>query len=170
MKRIRTPGCCSIWLTTLLLLTSHAVYADEQPVIENGRSVSIQYVLTLDDGSVASTNVGQEPLKFTHGEGQILPGLESALNGMKSGENTDISLTAEEGYGVINPEAFVKVPIDMIPEDAREEGTMLVGRDPSGNEMYVRVHEVNEDQIVIDQNHPLAGEALHFKITVIAVE
>lgn len=144
--------------------------AEDQTLIENGRTVAIEYVLTLDDGSVASTNVGQAPLNFTQGEGQILPGLESALNGMKSGEQKAVSLSAEEGYGVVNPEAFVKVPIDLIPEDAREAGTMLVGRDPSGNERYVRVHEVDEEQIVIDQNHPLAGETLHFKITVISVE
>jgi peptidylprolyl isomerase len=154
----------------VLLTLSHTVYAEEQTMIENGRTVSIEYVLTLDDGSVASTNVGQAPLNFTQGQGQILPGLEAALNGLKSGEKKAVSLSADQGYGAVNPDAFVKVPIDLIPENAREAGTMLVGRDPSGNERYVRVHEVQESQIVIDQNHPLAGETLHFKITVISVE
>jgi FKBP-type peptidyl-prolyl cis-trans isomerase 2 len=151
-------------------MPSHVVYAEEQTAVENGRTVSIEYVLTLNDGTVASTNVGQEPLNFTHGDGKLLPGLEAALHGMKSGEKKDVSLSAEEGYGAVNPDAFVKVPVDLIPEDARKAGTMLVGRDPSGNERYVRVHEVQEEQIVIDQNHPLAGETLHFKVTVISVE
>lgn len=163
-----------MWLASamlmLVLMLGPTVYADEEMVIENGRNVSIEYVLTLDDGSVASTNKGQAPLNFTQGQGQILPSLEAALIGMKSGEKKAVSLSAEEGYGVVNPDAFVGVPIDLIPEDAREVGTMLVGRDPSGNERYVRVHEVQEDKIVIDQNHPLAGETLHFKITVISVE
>ncbi len=170
MKTSWTSGLWSMLLVSMLLPLNHAVGAEEETVIENGRSVSIEYVLTLDDGAVASTNVGQSPLNFTQGQGQILPGLEAALNGMKSGDNKVVSLSADEGYGVVNPEAFVKVPLDLIPEDAREAGTMLVGRDPSGNERYVRVHEVQKDQIVIDQNHPLAGETLHFKITVISVE
>ena len=169
MKTYQTSGLWSVWLASALLVLSHVANAEAPTVIQNGRTVAIEYVLTLDDGSVASTNVGQAPLNFTHGEGQILPGLEAALNGMKSGEQKEISLPAEEGYGVVNPDAFVKVPIDLIPEDAREAGTMLVGRDPSGNERFVRVHEVHEDQITIDQNHPLAGETLHFKITVISV-
>ncbi len=170
MKTSRTSGLWSIWLALVWLMLGHTVYAEEQSLIQNGRTVSIEYVLTLDDGSVASTNVGQTPLNFTHGQGQILPGLEAALDGMKSGEKKAVSLSAEQAYGAVNPDAFVKVPIDLIPEDAREPGTMLVGKDPSGNERYVRVHEVQEKQIVIDQNHPLAGETLHFKITVLSVE
>ncbi len=163
----------TIWSTVLacgLLTFNSNIHAQEEIVIEKGRSVTIEYVLTLDDGSVASTNVGQDPLTYTQGESEILPALENAMTGMKSGDQKKISLPAEDGYGQISEEAFVAVELAAVPEDARQVGTILVGRDGAGNERHVRVHEVHDDKIVIDHNHPLAGQTLHFEITVIGVE
>lgn len=159
----------SIWLVSVLMSLCVNVFAKDEFVIEKGRTVSIEYVLTLDDGSVASTNEGQGPLTYVHGSEQILTNLELALQGLKSGDVKKVSLTADDGYGSIDPNAFVSVPIDLIPEDARTPGTTLVGHDASGSERPVRVHEVLKDKIVIDQNHPLAGKNLHFKITILSV-
>jgi len=139
-------------------------------MIENGKKVSIEYTLTLDDGTVASTNVGQEPLTYEHGGGQILPALEKQLEGLEVEGRKKVHLTAEEGYGVLDPDAFRPVEPGMIPEEARKVGTVLVAQDDAGNRQDVRVHEVHEDRIVLDFNHPLAGEALSFDVRVLGIE
>ena len=143
---------------------------EEKVVIESGRTVAIEYTLKLDDGTVADSNVGGEPLKYTQGEGQILPSLEKELEGMGEGDSRSVRLSAEDGYGDVNPEFFREVPEDSVPEDARKIGQVLYGEGPNGQPFQVRVHEVREEIIVLDLNHPLAGEALNFDVTVVSVE
>ncbi len=170
MKAFLDLGLQHTWWAVLVFAIGHNVYAADEIVIDEGRTVSIHYELRLDDGSVVSSNTGDSPLVYTQGDGKILPALETALKGMKNGDVKKVSLSAEEGYGPVQPEAFVEMPLERIPEDARQIGTTLVGRDASGNERYVRVHEIKGDHVVIDHNHPLAGENLHFTITVISIE
>ncbi|MGD1977610.1 MAG: peptidylprolyl isomerase [Gammaproteobacteria bacterium] len=143
---------------------------EEKVVIESGRTVTIEYTLKLDDGTVADSNVGGEPLKYTQGEGQILPSLEKELEGMTEGDSRSVRVSAEDGYGDVNPEFFREVPEDSVPEDARKVGQVLYGEGPNGQPFQVRVHEVREEIIVLDLNHPLAGEALNFDVTVVSVE
>lgn len=143
---------------------------EEKTVIESGRTVSIEYTLKLDDGTVADTNVGGEPLKYTQGQGQILPFLEKELEGMAAGDSRSVRLSAENGYGDVNPEFFREVPEDSVPEGAREVGQVLYGEGPNGQPFQVRVHEVREDAIVLDLNHPLAGQALNFDVRVVSIE
>jgi FKBP-type peptidyl-prolyl cis-trans isomerase 2 len=142
----------------------------ENVVIEEGRTVSIEYTLKLDDGSVADTNVGGEPLVYTQGNGQILPALEKNLEGMAADETRSVQLTATDGYGEVNEELYREVPPDQIPEEAREVGQVLYGQGPNGQPFQVRVYEVREEAIVLDLNHPLAGQALNFDIRIISVE
>lgn len=139
-------------------------------MIANGANVAIEYTLKLDDGSTVSSNVGQEPLSLTIGDNQVLPALETALVGLKQGDSKQLTFAPADGYGATNPEAFVEVGLDQVPEGAGEAGTFLVSKDKEGNERHVRVHEVHDDKIVIDYNHPLAGETLHFDVTVVTVE
>ena len=139
-------------------------------MIEEGSTVSIEYTLTLDDGTTADTNVGDDPLVYSQGRQEILPALEEALVGLEIGDTKTVSLTAEEGYGVVDPEGFQEVTPDLVPDDARTVGTMLVASDGEGNEQPIRVHEVGEDKIVLDFNHPLAGQALTFDIKIVAIE
>lgn len=151
---------------------STACWAEEEEalVIENGSSVSIEYTLKLDDGTTVDSNVGQDPLTYTQGSSEILPALEEALLGHKVGDSKEVKLTAEQGYGPVNPDAYQEVQMDMVPEDARTVGTMLVASAPDGQQQPIRVHEVREETIVLDFNHPLAGQALNFDITVLAIE
>jgi len=146
--------------------------AEEQEsiVIENGQSVSIEYTLKLDDGTTVDTNVGEDPLTYTQGSSEILPALEKALLGHAVGDTREVTLTAEEGYGPINTEAFQEVELDMVPEDARTVGMMLVATDPEGQQQPIKVHEVREETIISDFNHPLAGEALNFEIKILGIE
>ena len=139
-------------------------------MIEEGSKVSIEYTLTLNDGSTADTNVGGEPLVYNQGQQEILPALEEALVGLEAGDTKKVVLTAEEGYGLVDPDGFQDVEPDLVPEDARTVGTMLVASDPEGNQQPIRVHEIGEDKIVLDFNHPLAGEALTFDIKIVEIE
>ena len=139
-------------------------------MIEDGRKVSIEYTLMLDDGSTADTNVGDEPLVYTQGEGEILDALEEALAGLSVDDQKQVRILAEHGYGEVDPDAFDQVALEDIPADAREVGTVLVAEDPGGNETSVRVHEVRADGIVLDLNHPLAGQALNFAVRILSID
>jgi FKBP-type peptidyl-prolyl cis-trans isomerase 2 len=142
----------------------------ESKVVGEGRKVSIEYTLKLDDGSVADTNVGGQPLVYQHGTGQILPGLENSLAGLHANDSKQVVLPPEQGYGKVDPAAQQVVPIDKIPEDARKVGTQLVSQNPQGMRRFVRVQEVREKEIVLDLNHPLAGQTLHFDVRVLSIE
>jgi FKBP-type peptidyl-prolyl cis-trans isomerase 2 len=139
-------------------------------VIEHGRQVSIEYTLRLDDGSTADTNVGEEPLVYTQGDGEILDALEEALAGLDVEDEKQVRILAEQGYGPVDPDAFDQVALEEIPEDARQVGAMLVAEDDEGNQRSVRVHEVRADGVVLDLNHPLAGQALNFAVRIVAIE
>jgi len=139
-------------------------------MVENGKKVTIEYTLTLEDGTVAGTNVGEDPLVYEHGVGQILPALERELEGLEVEAQKQVHLSPEEGYGPVDPEAFRTVEPGMIPEEARQVGAFLTAHDDAGNQQDVRVHEIQDDRIVLDFNHPLAGEALSFDIKVLGIE
>ena len=169
MSRTIRVGLASLAMS---IIAGTACWAEDEEVIviEDGRSVSIEYTLKLDDGTAIDGNVGEDPLIYTQGNSEILPALEAALAGHKVGDTKAVSLTAEEGYGPINPDAFQEVEIGLVPEDAREAGTMLVATSPEGQEQPIRVHEVREETIVLDFNHPLAGQVLNFDIKVLGIE
>jgi FKBP-type peptidyl-prolyl cis-trans isomerase 2 len=139
-------------------------------VIEHGRQVSIEYTLRLDDGSTVDTNVGEEPLVYTQGEGEILDALEEGLAGLDVEDEKQVRILAEHGYGEVDPDAFDQVALEEIPEDVRQVGAMLVAEDDEGNQRSVRVHEVRADGLVLDLNHPLAGQALNFAVRIVAIE
>jgi FKBP-type peptidyl-prolyl cis-trans isomerase 2 len=166
--RVSLPlvGIC---LSALLPLS--ASQAQEKPlVIEDGRKVSIEYTLKLDDGTKADSNVGDEPLIYQQGAQQILPALEQELAGLHVNDTKEVTLPPEQGYGQPDPKFRQEVDAELIPEEARTEGTTLVSRDPAGNRRIVRVDKVLEDHIVLDLNHPLAGETLHYEVKVLEIE
>jgi FKBP-type peptidyl-prolyl cis-trans isomerase 2 len=138
-------------------------------MIEDGKTVGIEYTLTLDDGTVADSNVGQDDLTYTQGAGQILPALEEALAGRGVGDQVSVKIAAADGYGTVNPDLRRQVETEQIPEEARAPGQMLVGQGPDGEAIRVRVHEVKDDGIVLDFNHPLAGEDLNFDVRIKSV-
>ncbi len=157
-------------LAALFFIAGAPLQAQEEvPVIKDGSTVSIEYTLKLADGSTADTNVGGEPLVYTHGEQQILPALESELEGMKVEETREVELTPEQGYGPVHEEGIQTVPLDIIPEDARQPGAKLVGQGPQGEPIHAQVKEIKEDTAVVDLNHPLAGEDLHFEVKVLEI-
>jgi len=135
-----------------------------------GSRVSIEYTLTVNDGVVADSNVGGEPLVYEQGQHDILPALERALEGVGVGESRDVVIEADDGYGPIDETLFEKVPARVIPENGRYVGAYLVAQAKTGEQRQVRVHEVHGEEVVIDLNHPLAGQTLRFAIRVLSVE
>ena len=136
-------------------------------MIEMGKKVGVEYTLTLDDGSVVQTNKDAEPLVYVHGQNQLLPALERQLEGLDVNDTKEVSLSAEDAYGEVRNEAFREVPTGQIPEAARRVGAELSAE---GYEGSIRVHEVKDDTVVLDFNHPLAGKALTFDIRVVSIE
>ena len=134
-------------------------------MIEDGKQVSIMYTLTVD-GDVVDSNVGGEPLVYVQGGGQILPGLEAELVGLKVGDTESVMLVAADGYGETTEEAFMEVPLEQIPEEARQVDAQLQSPDYPGP---IRVVEVKEEVVVLDFNHPLAGKDLAFEIEVVGI-
>jgi FKBP-type peptidyl-prolyl cis-trans isomerase 2 len=139
-------------------------------MIEDGKTIGIEYTLTLDDGTIADSSVDREDLVYTQGEGQILPALEQALDGHAVGDEVNVRIAAADGYGEVDPRLRRAVSPEQIPEEARSVGQALVGQGPEGQPIQVRVHEVHEERIVLDFNHPLAGQDLNFDIKVKSVE
>ena len=171
--QLLTRVVCS---SMLVLATSYSFVLGEVPggsspiTVSDGKSISLEYTLTLEDKKVLDTNVGGEPMNFTQGSHQIIPGLESALEGMKVGESKQVTVNPEEGYGPINPEAVQEVPIENIPPDARKVGVRLQGQDAQGRMVHPLVTEVKEQVVMLDFNHPLAGKKLFFDVKILDIQ
>jgi len=164
--------CCSVFVlaTSYSLVLAEAQEGTLPISISDGKTISMEYTLTLEDKKVLDTNVGGQPLNFTQGSHQIIPGLESALEGMKVGESKQVTVAPELGYGPINPQAVQEVPIENIPEEARKVGAQLQGKDAQGRIVNPRVAEVKEQVVVLDFNHPLAGKELFFDVKILDIQ
>lgn len=138
-------------------------------MIENGKQVAIEYSVFSDDNTQIDSNVGKDPLIFLFGSHQILPALEEVLRGLDVGDNKEITLEPQHAYGEVNPHAFKKVAANMIPEDLRFEGALLVVADEQFGEMLIRVVSIEGEEVVLDFNHPLAGKTLKFDVKVLDI-
>ncbi|MFC1594389.1 peptidylprolyl isomerase [Candidatus Omnitrophota bacterium] len=139
-------------------------------MIEKGRNVAIDYTLTVEGVAVDSSK-DRGPLQFVHGEGQIIPGLENRIVGMRAGEEKTVVVPPEEAYGAINPDALQEVPRSALPPDfAPKIGMMLQMKGPDGRALPTRVAQIKADTIVMDFNHLMAGKTLEFKVKIVSVE
>lgn len=137
--------------------------------IEDRQYVSIDYTLTLDSGEVVDRSQGGEPLGFIFGTGQIISGLEKGLLGMEVGQSARISVEPDDGYGPVAPDMLRDIPRENFPDDVvLEPGMGFTAKGPHGPVSF-RVKSVTDDVVVADFNHPLAGERLHFDVTVAEV-
>jgi len=131
--------------------------------------VAIDYTLTDDQGTVLDTSEGREPLYFLQGVGQIISGLEEALEGKSAGEQFSVSIPPEKGYGLRNDSLIQQVPRDRFPADAEiEKGMQFRASSPDGP-MVVTVTDVSLDFVMVDGNHPLAGQTLNFAVDIVEV-
>lgn len=143
---------------------------EQQHKIEDGMVVTIDFTLTLDDGQVADTTQGDMPLRFLAGSGQLLPGLEDALMGLQVGDEREITLAPADGYGEWDEDALEEIERSEFPEDMElEEGLPIEITDSEGETYEASVHELRDDVVVLDYNHPLAGETLQFHVKILDI-
>ncbi|SEK55346.1 peptidylprolyl isomerase [Roseivivax marinus] len=139
--------------------------------VKTGDTVLIHYTGTLADGSTFDSSAGRDPLEFTVGSGQIIPGLDSAMPGMNVGEKKTVAVPAAEAYGDRNPDATQTVPRTEIPDHIPlDPGTQLQVQTPNGQTVPVVVADVNESEVTLDANHPLAGQDLNFDIELVEIK
>ena len=132
-------------------------------------TVQMEYSVRAD-GQVVDANPEGEPFQYVHGRGQIIPGLERQLAGLRVGDARDITVTPEEGYGPIDPEAVVQIPREQLPPAITpEEGTVLSGVDPEGRPFRARIKAIQDTPVTLDLNRPLAGKTLLFKVKILTV-
>jgi len=135
--------------------------------ISKDRVVCMDYTIRLATGRVVETSVGQEPLTYLHGHRQIVPGVERAIEGLESGALLEVVVPPIEAYGERDPSGVFVVPRAAFP--AGEEigpGMMFSASRPDGKSITFRVIEANDELVLVDTNHPLAGETLHISIHV----
>lgn len=156
------------------LLCSTPLFAQSAPlpksVVDAGAEVSFDYTLTDDSGKVIDSSKGKEPMNYTHGKGQIIPGLEKEMAGMAVGGEKKVTVKPEDAYGPVDPRAFQEVPKDKLPAEALKVGTVLMAQGPQGQGVPVRVHEIKDKTVIMDFNHPLAGKTLSFDIKITNVK
>jgi FKBP-type peptidyl-prolyl cis-trans isomerase SlyD len=133
-------------------------------MVQDGMVVSLDYSLRLNGGDVIDSSAEGEPLEFLQGAGQIISGLEQALYGMRVGDEKQVTVQPADGYGEMDPEGVQFFPASAFPEGMElEVGMALQAQDNSGHVHTVYVTEVQEDGVMLDFNHPLAGETLYFQ-------
>lgn len=140
------------------------------PKVQVGDSVSVHYHGRLNDGTTFDSSEGREPLVFKVGQGQVIKGFDKALEGMELGEKKTVHIPVEEAYGAAAEENFVEFPKSEFPNDMEPKiGLELHLSDNQGNHFPVIVHEIKEDMVVLDANHPLAGKDLIFEIELVGI-
>ncbi len=138
--------------------------------IQDGSTVTIDYIMTVDDGEVVDSTEETDPLSYVQGEGELIHGLEKLMLGLEKGGTLDVSIPAAEGFGASDPEALIQIPKTDLPPEALQVDAQLQGEGPDGQAIEGRVVELKNDSAVVDFNHPLAGKDLHFSVTVVAVK
>lgn len=139
--------------------------------VKTGDTVSIHYTGTLADGATFDSSEGRDPLEFTVGAGQIIPGLDQAIPGMAVGDKKTVDVPADQAYGQPDPNARQAIPRAEIPADIPlQPGTQLQMQTPTGQVVPVMVAEVTETEVTLDANHPLAGKDLTFAIEVVDIK
>jgi len=163
----KSIGCLII--CGMILFHSNPAKAEES-MIENGKVVKINYTLTVR-GEIVDSSEGREPLEYTQGNNMIIPGLESQLQGMKVGEKKTVVVGPEDAYGVINQESIIEVPKAQLGENVDPQiGMMLQMQTPSGQALAGKIIEVKDEAVLVDFNHPLAGQELTFDVEVVEIQ
>uniref|UniRef100_UPI0034E04ECE FKBP-type peptidyl-prolyl cis-trans isomerase n=1 Tax=Candidatus Thiodubiliella endoseptemdiera TaxID=2738886 RepID=UPI0034E04ECE len=135
--------------------------------VKKDKVVEIHYTLKNDDGEVLDTSKGQDPMPILQGHGNIVPGLEKAIEGMKKGEFCDVSVEAKEAYGEYHVEGVQDIPMEALQGISDlQVGMELQSQDEQGNPFIVVVKDIADDVVTVDANHPLAGQALHFSVSI----
>jgi len=137
---------------------------------KNGDTVKVHYKGTFDDGFVFDSSEGREPLAFTVGEGQVIPGFEQAIDGMVIGDSKNVRIPAHEAYGPRREEMIQTIERAQIPPDLDlSVGQQLQVQGDGGHTFVVTITELTDDSVTLDANHPMAGKDLNFEIELVEI-
>ncbi len=154
----------------LAILTLMAVSGCAPKQAETGDTVRVHYTGRLQDGSIFDTSEGDEPLEFTLGQGQLIPGFEDAIIGMQVGDNKTVTIPVDEAYGPFREDLVLEVSRDELPDDVEPEaGMQLQSSQPDGSVIIFTITEVSDTTVKVDGNHPLAGQVLTFDIELVEI-
>ena len=138
---------------------------------QQGHTVNVHYTGTLDSGDVFDSSREREPLEFTVGGGQVIPGFDRAVEGLGVGESRQVRLEPDEAYGQPREDLVVEVPREQFPpEGTPEVGQQVQVQVAPGQHRVARIADVGDEAIVLDLNHPLAGQALTFDVELVGIK
>ncbi|MCK9995049.1 MAG: peptidylprolyl isomerase [Candidatus Krumholzibacteria bacterium] len=138
-------------------------------MIEAGKTVKVHYKGTLDDGSVFDSTQDRDPIEFEMGTGALIPGFEATVAEMEIDETRNVTIPCAEAYGDVNEDMVGEIPRSNLPDDIEPEVGMVLSMHAPDGEMPVRVVAVDEENLTLDANHPLAGQNLTFELTLIEI-
>lgn len=139
--------------------------------VQNGDKVKVHYNGKLRSGETFDSSDGREPLEFTVGGGQVIKGFDQGVMGMQVGDKKTVEIPVEDAYGEKREDMVIEFPKDQFPPDMKpEEGMQLMMNNGAGQSFPVTIAEVKEDSVVLDANHPLAGQDLIFDIELVEIE
>ena len=138
--------------------------------VEKGNKVKIDYEGRLEDGTIFDTSKGKDPLEFEAGSGMVIKGFDDAVMGMEKDEEKEVTIPPAEAYGELNDSLIKKFPRDKLPQDQEPKvGMMLTLGTPDGNQIPAKITALDDKEVTLDLNHPLAGKTLIFKIKVVDI-
>ena len=142
----------------------------KKTIAKEGRAVQVHYKGTFEDGTVFDSSYDRgETIGFTVGAGEMIPGFDAAVNGMKVGETKTVKIEPGEAYGEHNPEGIQAVPKQSFPEDFEFEQGLVIEGSVQGQPVRGIISQVEEEVVVVDFNHPMAGKNLNFDIELVKV-
>jgi len=136
--------------------------------LKQGAKVKVHYTGTLNDGTVFDSSEGKEPLEFTIGDNQVIPGFENGVKGMNLNDEKTIKIDAKDAYGERDERMVVAVPRSKFPPEIEAGGHLLL-KGPEGQRIPAKIKEIKDNEIIIDLNHSLAGKELNFKVKVVEI-
>jgi FKBP-type peptidyl-prolyl cis-trans isomerase 2 len=138
--------------------------------VKENDTVKVHYTGKLKNGEIFDSSLEREPIKVTLGQQSLIPGFENGLLNMELNEKKTVVIPMEDAYGDIKKELFQKVPKEELPEDLKPEiGMGLLAKGPDGSERQIKIVDVKKDAIIIDANHPLAGQELTFELEIVEI-
>jgi peptidylprolyl isomerase len=139
--------------------------------VKSGDTVKVHYHGKLNDGTTFDSSEGREPLEFEVGSGSVIAGFDNGVTGMKVGDKKTINIPVDEAYGQLQDDLLMEFPLDRFPADMKPEvGMELNMSNGAGQDFPVIITEVRDTSVVLDANHPLAGEDLTFDLELVEIK
>lgn len=144
-------------------------FANEQRIAA-ATQVTLHFAIKLDNGDVVDSTFDKQPATFKVGDGNLLPGFELALYGLKAGDKRTLAISPEQGFGQPNPQNVQVMPRSQFKDMELSEGLLVIFNDAANAELPGMVQSFDDNQVSVDFNHPLAGKTLSFEVEIIAVQ